>query len=47
MLNSSQIHIAALDRMYRDDLVTDKEYKAIMDRIVSANIKDKGLKEEK
>lgn len=41
-----QIHISALNRMFRDGLVTDKEYKTIMDRIVSATIKDNGSKEK-
>lgn len=35
------IYTTALGRLYDDGLVTDKEYKAIMDRIVARRIAER------
>lgn len=36
-----RIHIANLDRLYNDGLVTDKEYKSIMERITAERLKER------
>lgn len=33
---------SSVERIFSEGLLTDKEYKSIMSRIVEANIKDKG-----
>lgn len=37
------IYTTALGRLYDDGLVTDKEYKAIMDRIVAQRIAERAV----
>lgn len=34
------IHMSSVERLYNDGLITDNEYKKIMDRIVSEKVKE-------
>lgn len=40
------IYTTALVRLYDDGLVTDKEYKAIMDRIVAQKIVERAVEKD-
>lgn len=35
------IHISAVDRLYNDSMITDNEYKTIMERIATAKVAEK------
>lgn len=40
------IYTTALTRLYDDGLVTDKEYKAIMDRIIAQRIAERAVEKD-
>lgn len=40
------IYTTALARLYDDGLVTDKEYKAIMDRIIAQRIAERAVEKD-
>lgn len=40
------IYTTALVRLYDDGLVTDKEYKSIMDRIVAQKIEERAVEKD-
>lgn len=40
-----QIHVSSIERLYSDNLITDEEYKRIMNRLISASLKAKEAKD--
>lgn len=46
MTTPFQIHVSAVDRLYDDAIITDDEYKRIMNRLILANIKEKEAKQD-
>ena len=46
MKTPMNIHTTALGRLYDDGLVTNKEYKAIMDRIVAQSIAERAVEKD-
>lgn len=46
MKTSINIYTTALARLYDDGLVTDKEYKAIMDRIIAQRIAERAVEKD-
>lgn len=45
MTTPIQIHVSSIERLYSDSLITDDEYKRIMNRLISASLKAKEAKD--